>query len=638
MKAAIVGHCRPGGNEQGATSENPPDVTLLMMRLKAALKKLITSPPGPDEDRSAIAASVMWSLMAANINDEGIQAIFEAHPNGIGQRYTPRSLSAEIARLREKFEDKRKKERASEPAGRSSSPSDPSGARLPELSLDDDPVAVAKKLAKLIAENSNVLLNGYTPVRVLIEAGQEPRAVPLTTEAVRACAFEICRCVKTTRGDDIVDAPLRRDHALIYLNGLEGEWGLRPLRGISTSPLLGDDGSIRTANGYDGATGLWCHGVPSPLVPHRPTKDEAERALLLLRQTFCTFPFDDAAMTRDAARGVDVVDLTALPQLDESTHLVALMTSVCRACLSLAPGFLYDASAISGAGTGKGLLVKSACAIGTGTRPHAMGAGHSAEELDKRLVSAAIAAQPAIYLDNFNEGMLESDTLASMLTEDPAQVRLLGQSKTVPLNTRAFITITGNAVQIAEDMARRILRIGLDARMENPEQRPFEPGFLQGIFSRRADLLSACLTVWRWGVQQGDALPRGRPIGSYEQWARWCRDPLLQLGCRDPIDRITDIKAADPRRRHLAEVFALWWQHHNDQPVTAADLNSVVKEAIDVTSKRIGDELHFSRQKVAAFLRSHTNSRVGGFHLQLEPHVTTAQGNAVARYRLLRDA
>jgi hypothetical protein len=52
------------------------------------------------------------------------------------------------------------------------------------LSLDDDPVAVAKKLAKLIAENSNVLLNGYAPVRVLNEAGQEPRAVPLTTEAV----------------------------------------------------------------------------------------------------------------------------------------------------------------------------------------------------------------------------------------------------------------------------------------------------------------------------------------------------------------------------------------------------------------------------------------------------------------------
>jgi putative DNA primase/helicase len=166
---------------------------------------------------------------------------------------------------------------------------------------------------------------------------------------------------------------------------------------------------------------------------------------------------------------VDVVDLNQLPQLDESTHLIALMTAVCRPCLTLAPGFLYNASAVSGAGTGKGLLLKSACVVANGSQPSAMSAGHCAEELDKRLVSAAIAAQPAIYLDNFNEGVLANDTLASFLTEDPARVRVLGQSKLVPLNTRAFVAITGNAVQISEDMARRILQVGLDARADSDQ-------------------------------------------------------------------------------------------------------------------------------------------------------------------------
>jgi hypothetical protein len=293
------------------------------------------------------------------------------------------------------------------------------------------------------------------------------------------------------------------------------------------------------------------------------------------------------------------------------------MTSVCRPCLSLAPGFLYDAPQFSGAGTGKGLLVKSACIIGHGSAPSAMTAGHDDDELDKRLVSAAIEARTAIFLDNFNQGTLQSATLASFLTEDPARVRVLGQSKTVPLHSRALVCVTGNAVQIAEDIARRVLKICIDAKMENPEQRPFPSGFLRSIFVRRDNLLLACLTIWRWAVQQGDQIRCGRPLGSYEQWSRWCRDPLLALGCSDPVERVSQIKAADPKRQHLVEVLGRWWHHHSDQDIAMADLHTDVKEAIDTNSKRQADDaLVFSRQKVASFLRSHVNTRVSGFLLQ----------------------
>jgi hypothetical protein len=225
-------------------------------------------------------------------------------------------------------------------------------------------------------------------------------------------------------------------------------------------------------------------------------------------------------MILDPARGVDVVDLSKSPGLDESTHLAALMTAACRACLKLAPAFLYGGPTFSGAGVGKGLIAKAAAIIGSGVAPSAMTAGHDEQELDKRLVAMAIEARPAIFLDNFNGGVLQSHALASFLTEDPARVRVLGQSKTVPLHTRSLVIITGNAVSIAEDIARRVLKVGLDAKMENPEQRPFPPGFLDGILERRIDLLSACLTLWRWGVQQGKRMQCGRYIGSYEQWSR----------------------------------------------------------------------------------------------------------------------
>src|SRR5262249_18147935 len=239
--------------------------------------------------------------------------------------------------------------------------------------------------------------------------------------------------------------------------------------------------------------------------------------------------------------------------------------------LDLAPGFLCDAPNLSGAGTGKGLLVKAMCVIASGVRPSAFTSGHDAEEFDKRLTSALIEAHPAVFLDNFNSKSLTSDILASALTESPCKVRPMGHTKTVPLHTRTFIGITGNAVEVAEDMARRLLNAHLDARMEHPEQRPFQPGFLDRVFAERANLLAAALTIWRWGRQNGQK--SGKSLGSYELWAQWCRDPLLALGMRDPVDRVAEIKAADPKRRAFIAIFDQWWASHEDLLLKAQDLD-----------------------------------------------------------------
>jgi hypothetical protein len=106
----------------------------------------------------------------------------------------------------------------------------------------------------------------------------------------------------------------------------------------------------------------------------------------------------------------------------------------------------------------------------------------------------------------------------------------------VDVNSAAFIAVTGNGVTVSEDLARRFLVTVIDAGCEEPEARPFPPGFLEQIKRRRVDLLTAALTIWRWGRQNEATLSRGRPLGSFEDWAAWVRDPLLTLGCCDPVD------------------------------------------------------------------------------------------------------
>jgi hypothetical protein len=240
-------------------------------------------------------------------------------------------------------------------------------------------------------------------------------------------------------------------------------------------------------------------------------------------------------------------------------------------------------------------------------QPRAFTPGTEKHELDKRLAAELVEAQPGLFLDNVNGTTLRSDTLASVLTERPARVRVLGQTRMVILNSTAFIAITGNGLSVTEGLARRIINVELDARCEDPESRSFAAGFLEDIKRRRSDLLAAVLTIWRWGRQNAADLDRGKPLGSFETWAEWCRDPLLALGCRDPVDRIDLLKGRDPRRQRVAEVFTTWWAHHDCNPVTANKLAPEVKEVIDPHMR--------GRQYLAVAISQLAGTRAAGFVL-----------------------
>jgi hypothetical protein len=332
-----------------------------------------------------------------------------------------------------------------------------------------------------------------------------------------------------------------------------GEWGLPPLAGVTSAPLLAAGGSILVRAGYDRSHSMWCEPVPDLPLPARPTRAEADAALLLLRRAFRTFPFAKSPLV--TCGEIMLVDITKPPFAAESAFLAALLTACCRPSLWLAPGVLVVAPEVSGAGSGKGLLVRAICEIAFGCPPSAFTPGHDRQELDKRLVATLIEAGPAVFLDNVNSTSLRSNTLASVLTERPAYVRVMGRSEMVPLNCTAFIAVTGNGLSVSEDLARRFLETVLDPQCEDPEARPFPKGFLADILMRRTALLGAALTIWRWGQQNVADLTRGLPLGSFETSAEWVRDPLLTLGCQDPVERVRSAKANDPSRRRTAQLF-----------------------------------------------------------------------------------
>jgi hypothetical protein len=482
----------------------------------------------------------------------------------------------------------------------------------PRLLIEDSsPDRTVAALRDILAGASGLYDRGV-PVRLAfdqIKGGAVAQV--MTPDALVLLAHVVCRpyVLKEKKDDTLeVDARLPRSFSVMYLDW-RGEWRLPPLNGIATAPLLQDDGTISRAEGYDLASGMWCESVPdlSGLVPERPAKHQAAAALRLIRNTFKTFCFADAETIDDAAAGVPVVDLTKPPGRDESAFLVALLTAVCRPSLHLAPAVLLRAAPLSGAGAGKGLLARCICIIAFGREPHAVTAGATAAELEKRIAAELIEGSPALFLDNLNNTAFKSSLLASAITERPARVRVLGRSQMVPLNPRAFVILTGNGLTVSEDLARRFVAVDFDPRTEDPEARPFTTDIRAEVTARRAELLAALLTIWRWGRIAATDIAAGLPLGSFEQWCRWVRDPLLALGCQDPAERVSEAKERDGRRQATADLFATWWLKHENRPTTVRELHEEVKQALDPQGR--------GRQYLASQLEKLAGTRMAGFVL-----------------------
>ena len=475
-----------------------------------------------------------------------------------------------------------------------------------------DPDLTAAELRDALAASGRLYDRGI-PVR-LAHDQQQGGAVahPMTPEGVIREAHGCCRpyVVRERKGGTVeADAALPKPMALMYLD-MRGEWGLPVLNGIASAPLLDEAGGIHAHEGYDPASGMWCERIPPGLgagVPTRPSRMQAEAALAVLRRLLRTFAFADAATVREEGHDVPLIDLAHSPAMDESAALAALLTAVCRPSLPLAPGLLVRAAPLSGAGSGKGLLVRVVCAVAFGRAPAAVTAGTTPEEMDKRISAELMAGGPVVFLDNLNDTALKSDVLASAITERPARVRVLGKSLMVPLNAAAFVALTGNGLTVREDLARRFLAVELDAGVEDPETRRFRSDVLAEALAGRAELLAAALTVWRWGRQADAAgnLPAGLPLGSFGTWCRWVRDPLLVLGCQDPARRVAEAKAGDRKRQHVAELFDTWHRTHGPAPIKAADLAETLLHMIDPQGR--------GRQYVAAALSRMDGTRAGGF-------------------------
>lgn len=381
------------------------------------------------------------------------------------------------------------------------------------------------------------------PVRSEVPAskGRTTIAAGLAEIGSAAMVDRLCRAARWEKYDGRAKAWLRIDPpdkvAVIILSRV-GDWKFAAVAGVITTPTLRPDGSLLTAAGYDAQTRLY-HVADAGLLGmdliERPTRADAEAALADLQHLLTNFP--------------------TVTEIDHSVALSGIITPVVRGALSVVPMHAYRAST---AGTGKTYLVDVASVIATGRACPVVTVAKTEEETEKRLGGLLLAAFPLICLDNVN-GELGGDLLCQAIERPIVQVRPLGTSDMVEIESRASVYATGNALRVRGDMTRRTLVGNLDAGVERPELRKFEFDPVEEVLSDRRRYVSACLVIVLAHANAGFPGMEGIvPLASFQDWSKYVRCALIWLGCADPCASMEDAREDDPELSDLRELLAGW--------------------------------------------------------------------------------
>lgn len=332
---------------------------------------------------------------------------------------------------------------------------------------------------------------------------------------------------------------------------------LPPLVGVITCPAFAPDGSLITADGYDPASSLWHHRTLDHLadIADQPTEADIESARETLLEIVADFPFVD-----DASRANTIALLLlpfVRPLIDGPTPLHAI-----------------DAPT---PGTGKGLLVQAVLWPALGYSLDIRSGARDADEWRKRITSELVAGKPVVGFDNATT-RLDSEHLAAVLTATAWTDRVLGQTQVVTTPNRATWVCTGNNLAFSKELARRVVWIRLDAKVEAPEQRSGfrHPNLIGHVRQQRSALVTAALTLCRaWIAASRTAGPQ--VMGSFESYA-------ATLGGILAVARIDGFLANADQLRRQADTetsewrafIGVWWDRWRDAWVGVSDLSELL--------------------------------------------------------------
>jgi hypothetical protein len=431
------------------------------------------------------------------------------------------------------------------------------GPEVPQLRADEGDLkrAVNRAWSVLYATNTPPWLfrAAGLPSWVIPDDDGRPTVAMLNDERLRHMLALVATWRKINRKGELVPAPPPTG----LVKGLLAtpDTNLPILAGIVSTPVFGRNGTLLTEPGYHPDARLLYHaasGFTVPPIPERPGEAEIAAArTLILDDLLGEFPFIGAAERAHAVVLLLLGFVRAMIDGPTPLHMIEKPTP----------------------GTGATLMVDAIATILTGVGASVMTEGRDDEEWRKRVTAKLRQIPSLVLIDNLRHE-LDSSALAAALTAPFWEDRILGVSEMARLPIRCTWIATGNNPSFSNEMARRLVRIRLDARVDQPWRRDGfrHPDLMGWVRSNRGRLVAACLTLCQGWIAAGR--PRGRrSIGSYENWAQTLGGILETAGIEGFLGNLNEaLEAADTEGEAWRAFVQVWWDRFGTADVGVADL------------------------------------------------------------------
>jgi putative DNA primase/helicase len=432
--------------------------------------------------------------------------------------------------------------------------------KRPQLSADDGDLARLVRHAWEVIHASNeppwLFRSCGLPTWTVRDDDGLATAKQLTDDRLRHTLAQLADWCRHTKKDGYV--PAHPPAAVVKSILATPDPSLPVLAGITTTPVFGRGGELLTEPGYHAGARLLYDPPPGfvlPAVPAKPTpSDIAAARQLLVNDLLGDFPF-----TGDA----------------EKAHALSLLlTGFVRAMIDgSTPLHLIEKPT---PGTGATLMVDAISMIVTGGGVSVMVEGRDDEEWRKRLTAKLRQVPSIILIDNLRRP-LDAAALAAALTAPCWEDRILGLSEMTRLPIRCVWVATGNNPEFSNEMARRLIRIRLDARVDQPWRRSGfrHPSLVAWVRTNRPHLVAACLTLCRAWIAAG--MPRGSAsLGSFEAWSAVMGGILSVAGVSGFLANVDEmLEAADGEGAVWRAFVGQWWNQFKTAVVGTSDLYRV---------------------------------------------------------------
>ena len=249
-----------------------------------------------------------------------------------------------------------------------------------------------------------------------------------------------------------------------------------------------------TSQGFDAASGLYLSPVGTVVdVPSSPLEAEVKAAAHILQEPWTDFPF--------VSPGGDI-----RPDVCVSAAIYSMFIAANRRALEIAPGIAISSHG-EGMSSGKTLAGEVICTIATGDIPTPVSLSPDFSEQRKEIISHLVEGDGCLFMDNVANGTrFDSAPLAIAMTNPRFKARLLGTNKQIEASTRTMPVATGNAINLAGDLASRFMLIRIDTGLERPEDRSVTgfkiPDLRRWIVENRQKLVAAVHTIVRGYLQE----------------------------------------------------------------------------------------------------------------------------------------